>query len=182
MSALRPISLTSLADAALQKIVEAITTGEFKPRERLSEAHLARQLGISRGPLREALGRLEGVLVVRKPRIGVSIIELSPEDLGKLFAVREALEGMACRLAAQSIDDQELNQLKKLLASHEKNSKVLNVGGYFQRTQDERFSSPYHALRTERAARASSDARPLLSAAHVSLSGVGACRPRRGGI
>jgi DNA-binding GntR family transcriptional regulator len=139
MSVLRPISLTSLADVALQKIVEAITTGEFQPSERLSEAHLARQLGISRGPLREALGRLEGVLVVRKPRIGVSIIELSPEDLGKLFAIREALEGMACRLAAQVIDDKELNQLKKLLASHEKNPKILSVGGYFQRTQDSDF-------------------------------------------
>jgi DNA-binding GntR family transcriptional regulator len=139
MSVLRPISVSSLADEAFQKIVEAITTGEFQPGERLSEALLARQLGISRGPLREALGRLEGVLVVRKPRIGVSIIELSPDDLGELFAVREALEGMACRLAAESIGRKEIDLLNKVLASHEKNSKVLNAGGYYQRTQDEDF-------------------------------------------
>lgn len=139
MSALRPIALSSLADEAFHKIVEAITTGEFQPGERLSEALLARQLGISRGPLREALGRLEGVLVIRKPRIGASIIELSASDLAELFAVREALEGMACRLAAESIGRKEIDLLNKVLASHEKNSKVLNEGGYYQRTQDEDF-------------------------------------------
>lgn len=139
MTVLRPISISSLADEAFHKIVEAITTGEFHPGERLSEALLARQLGISRGPLREALGRLEGILVVRKPRIGVSIIELSPKDLAELFAVREALEGMACRLAAESIGRKEIDLLNKVLASHEKNSKVLSSGGYYQRTQDEDF-------------------------------------------
>lgn len=139
MSVLRPISISSLADEAFHKLVEAITAGEFQPGERLSEALLARQLGISRGPLREALGRLEGFLVVRKPRIGVSIIELSTGDLGELFAVREALEGMACRLAAESIGQKEVDLLKKVLASHEKNTKVLNAGGYYQRTQDDDF-------------------------------------------
>jgi len=148
MSALRPIALTSLADEAFHKIVEAITAGEFQPGERLSEAMLARQLGISRGPLREALGRLEGMLVVRKPRIGVSIIELSPKDLAELFAVREALEGMACRTAAQSITAKEVEQLHKLLASHEKNSKVLSPGGYYQRTQDDDFHR--HIMRCAR--------------------------------
>ena len=61
MSALNPIAISSLADEALGKIVQAITTGEFRPGERLSEAHLARQLGISRGPLREALGPAESL-------------------------------------------------------------------------------------------------------------------------
>lgn len=139
MSALRPITLTSLVDEAFHKIVEAIITGEFQPGERLSEALLARQLGISRGPLREALGRLEGVLVVRKPRIGVSLIELSPKDLAELFQVREALEGMACRLAAQSIGAHEIDQLNKLLASHEKNLKRVTARGYYQRTPDDDF-------------------------------------------
>jgi DNA-binding GntR family transcriptional regulator len=139
MSVISPIAISSLADEAFHKLVEAITMGEFQPGERLSEAMLARQLGISRGPLREALGRLEGFLVVRKPRIGVSIIELSARDLGELFSVREALEGMACRLAAQSIGQGEIDLLHKVLASHEKNSKVLNATGYYQRTKDEDF-------------------------------------------
>jgi DNA-binding GntR family transcriptional regulator len=139
MSALNPIAISSLADEALGKIVQAITTGEFRPGERLSEAHLARQLGISRGPLREALGRLEGRLVERTPRIGVRVIRLSRSDLEQLLAVREALEGMACRLAAERITDAELTDLTSLLAKHGKDSKVLNSRGYFQRTADDDF-------------------------------------------
>src|SRR4051794_19411623 len=102
MSSIQPIARGSLADEAFGKIVEAITAGDFKPGGRIAEAALARQLGISRGPLREALGRFEGRLVERKPHVGVKVIDLSDKDLVELFAVREALEGMACRLAAMT--------------------------------------------------------------------------------
>src|SRR5215203_2331637 len=95
MTSLLPISGTSLVNEAFGKLVEAITSGEFEPGQRILEAELARQLGISRGPLREALGRLEGRLVTRTPRIGVRVIESRPEEVSQLFLVREALEGMA---------------------------------------------------------------------------------------
>ena len=49
-----PIASTSLAREAFGKVIEAITSGEFEPGQKLSESQLARQLGISRGPLREA--------------------------------------------------------------------------------------------------------------------------------
>jgi DNA-binding GntR family transcriptional regulator len=139
MSALRPIALGSLANEAFEKIVQAITAGELKPGERLSEAYLARQLGISRGPLREALGRLEGRLVERTPRIGVSVIELSDDSLVELFTVREALEGMACRLAATNATDAELAELEALLDQHGRNEGVLSEDGYYQRTSDNDF-------------------------------------------
>ena len=137
MSALRPIAVTSLAEEALAKIVRAITDGEFQPGERLSEAELARQLGISRGPLREALGRLEGRLVVRTPRVGVSVIQISREDLIELFTIREALEGMACRLAAENVTDREIAAIEDLLEQHGRNPRVLSRRGYYQRTPDE---------------------------------------------
>jgi DNA-binding GntR family transcriptional regulator len=139
MSALKPIALGSLANEAFDKIVEAITAGEFKPGQRISEAELARQLGISRGPLREALHRLEGRLVERTPRIGVSVIQLSDKDLVELFAVREALEGMACRLAARNADNEQLDQLQSLLSKHSHDHDVLNREGYYQRTSDSDF-------------------------------------------
>ena len=82
------------------KLVQAITSGEFQPGQKLSEAQLARQLGISRGPLREALGRLDGRLVMRTPRICVRVINFSYEGLEQLFLIREALEGTAARLVA----------------------------------------------------------------------------------
>jgi|SRR6185312_317015 len=139
MASIKPIALGSLADEAFEKIVQAIAAGDFKPGGRISEASLARQLGISRGPLREALGRLEGRLVERKPRIGVKVIELSDKDLVELFAVREALEGMACRLAAMNASDEELARLKTLLSEHSKNKRILSGKGYYQRTSDNDF-------------------------------------------
>jgi len=137
---LEPITHPStIAGEALSKIIEAIVTGEFKPGERISEAEIARQLGISRGPLREALGRLENRLVTRTPRVGVSVIQLTEKDLAELFEVREALEGMACRLAAERITDDELASLKRLLDGHGADPTVLSPMGYYQRSQNEDF-------------------------------------------
>jgi DNA-binding GntR family transcriptional regulator len=139
VSVLKPISITSLVDEALAKIVSAITSGEFEPGQRISEAQLARSLGISRAPLREALGRLEGSLVAKTPRVGVRVISLSHSDLAELFVIREALECMACRLAAQHITDAEYQDLVELLNSHHHNPSVLSRSGYFQRSKDDDF-------------------------------------------
>lgn len=139
MSALFPIAGVSLANEAFTKIVEAITSGEFEPGEKLSEAELARQLGISRGPLREALGRLEGKLVMRTPRLGVSVITFSKSDLEQLFLVREALEGMAARLAAQHATVGELDRLEAMLAQHAEQPALAAGEAYVQRSTDEDF-------------------------------------------
>lgn len=130
---------STIAGEALNKIIEAIVTGEFKPGERIPEAEIARQLGISRGPLREALGRLENRLVTRTPRVGVSVIQLTEKDLFELFTVREALEGMACRSAAERITDEELKSLKGLLEEHGADPEVLSDAGYYQRSQNDDF-------------------------------------------
>lgn len=139
MSALRPIAITSLAEEAFGKLVQAITSGEFEPGQKLSEAALARQLGISRGPLREALGRLEGRLVMRTPRLGVRVIDLDREDLEQLFLVREALEGMAARLAAERMTSQELQQLRELLEHHATQPELAAGSAYHQRSRDDDF-------------------------------------------
>lgn len=139
MPSISRISLGSLSDEAFDKLLEAISEGEFRPGERLSEADLARRFGISRGPLREALGRLEGFLVERTPRIGVRVIELRDEDLKELFAVRIALESMACRLAASNATDEELEHLSDLLEEHSHDPATLNESGYFQKTSDNDF-------------------------------------------
>jgi DNA-binding GntR family transcriptional regulator len=135
-----PIQLQSLSEQAFEKLMNAIVRGEIEPGERISEAQVARQLGISRGPLREALGRLEGLkLVERKPRIGVSVIGLSEDDLDELFTVREALEGMACRLAATSLSDDEIERLRRLLAHHQESEGLRQGTGYYQGSADEDF-------------------------------------------
>jgi DNA-binding GntR family transcriptional regulator len=139
MSNMQPIVSTSLSAEAFDKVVEAITSGEFDPGQRLSEAELARNLGISRGPLREALGRLEGKLVKRTPRIGVHVISFAKEDLESLFLTREALEGMAARLAAERMTDEQLKDLRALLDTHAHQPELAAGEAYVQRSRDEDF-------------------------------------------
>lgn len=127
-------------DQAFQKIVTAISRGDFSPGEFIKEARIAKQLGISRGPLREAMNRLEGRnLVERRPRLGVQVVSLSHRDLVELFTMREALEGMACRLAASLMSDKEIDQLAKLLEQHSRSKGVRSGSGYYQGAADEDF-------------------------------------------
>lgn len=138
ISAIEPQS--SLADQAFQKVVTAICRGEFEPGEFIKEARIAKLLGISRGPLREAMNRLEGRnLVERKPRLGVQVISLSLTDLNELFIVREALEGMACRQAASAMSDEALDKLSALLEEHGRTEDLRTGAGYYQGASDEDF-------------------------------------------
>src|SRR5258708_4487961 len=95
-----PLAAESLSDKVFERLMEAIEKGELPFGSRIREASLARELGISRGPLREALRRLEGrKLVKHTPNLGVRVCDLSKSDIIEVFEMREALEGTACRLA-----------------------------------------------------------------------------------
>lgn len=139
MSLAQPITSQTLADRAFEKLVGAIVSGELAPGARISEVMVAQRLGISRGPLREALGRLEGRLVARTPHVGVRVIGLSRLDLLDLFVMREALEGMACRLAATAMTDQELDDLERLLDRHRQRDGLRRGTGYYQHGADDDF-------------------------------------------
>ena len=85
-------------------LVEAIVNGELAPGSKISEPELAKRFEVSRGPLREAIMRVEGLgLIERIPHVGARVITFSADKLLELYAVREALEGMAARLAARHI-------------------------------------------------------------------------------
>ena len=127
----------SLVDAVTERLEAAIVSGELSPGSRLSEQRLAISFGVSRGPLREAIRRLEGRQLLRRTtNIGVHVTELSRDDLAELMTVREALEGMACRLAAEAITDRQLDELDALLAQHGQARDVQTGTGYAQRTPD----------------------------------------------
>src|ERR1700751_4477893 len=101
------VSAQSLVDVLAERIEAAIVSGDLQPGSKLSEQALAAQLGVSRGPLREAIRRLEGrKLLQRTPNIGVRVAGLSPSDLFEVLQIREALEGMACALAAKNMSDE----------------------------------------------------------------------------
>ena len=93
----------SLAQEAYVSLRDAIISGELEPEEPLSEVALAERLGISRTPVREALARLATDGLVRtSPGLGSRVAGISLTDINDLFQVREALEVLAARLAAQN--------------------------------------------------------------------------------
>lgn len=141
MTTILPIGRqSSLVDQAFDQLVEAISRGDFEPGQSVKEAQLAKQLGISRGPLREAMNRLEARnLVERRPRFGVQVVRLTQTDLAELFTMREALEGMACRLAATAMSEQELAALVALLEAHGRSKGVRTGSDYYQGSADEDF-------------------------------------------
>lgn len=127
----------TLADRVCQQIITAIVRGEIPTGTKISEPELARTYGISRGPLREAMGRLESLrLIERKPNIGARVVELSVKELLEIYRVREALEGMACRLAASNMPQSEIDSLRTLLDQHQGNIEEQEGRAYFQKEGD----------------------------------------------
>lgn len=135
-----PLVPSNLATLAFERLERAIMQGDLQPGERLSETGLARRFGISRGPLREAIGQLEGrKLVQRVTNQGARVVSLSNAELIDLLAIRESLEGMACRLAATRMPDAELAALGNMLAAHANDEAVISGRGYFQGAGDRDF-------------------------------------------
>jgi len=127
----------TLADQVFSRIRRQIVEGEIAPGAKISEPELARTLGISRGPLREAIGRLEaGGLLVRRANVGARVVELSLEQLLEIFLIREALEGLAARLAAERMPQEEIEELRRLLAQHQAQVEQEAGRAYFQKEGD----------------------------------------------
>ncbi len=92
----------TMAEAALARLREAIVLGELAPGAPLPLAELARALGMSSSPVREAVGRLEALgLVERVPHRLARVVAVDFEELRELFAIRLTLESLAVRRAAQ---------------------------------------------------------------------------------
>ncbi len=95
--------LPTLRERVATLLREAIVTGVLAPATRLSEPSLARQLRVSRGPIREAIRELAAEGLVRiEPRIGTFVAQMSGREIDEVFAVKGVLEGLAARLAAES--------------------------------------------------------------------------------
>src|SRR5437870_10914880 len=100
--------------AATELIREAIIDGRVEPGRRLKEEELARELGISRTPVREALLILQAEgLVVGTPNRGAIVRAHDSDDLRDLYDLRALLEGHGARLAAARISDEEVERLRE---------------------------------------------------------------------
>jgi len=105
----------SRADFVYDSLRDAIWEGRFARNERIREEEIARVLGVSRTPVREALQRLQqrGLLVIGPGR-GLMVAELNKQQVLELYAMREILEGSAARFAARHADEAEIEILYKL--------------------------------------------------------------------
>jgi DNA-binding GntR family transcriptional regulator len=114
------VTASSLVEQVIERIEAAIFSGELKVGVKFSEQALAAGMGTSRGPLREALRQLEGRgLVERIPNIGVCVAPHLGKSIEEVLVIREALESLACRLAASRISEADLKKLRTLLLKHE---------------------------------------------------------------
>lgn len=109
------VTPSSMVDQVVDRLETAILNGELASGGRLSEQAIAAKMGISRGPLREALRRLEGRgLIERIPHIGARVTALLSEKLEEILVIREELEPLACRLAATRITDEEFATIEAI--------------------------------------------------------------------
>lgn len=102
------------AEKALKIIWQAIISGELRPNQRLIEADIARNLGMSRTPVRDALRRLEIQGYLSKlPHGGLIITDPRSNQLQNMYEVREALETAAIRLACQRGTEEQIERAAK---------------------------------------------------------------------
>lgn len=105
-----------LAEGILAKLLERIHKGQLGPGDPINEAVIAQEFSVSRGPVREAVRRLQGLqLVTREPYLKARVVTLTREGVQELFEMRMALEGLACRLAAERMTEDEILELEKEL-------------------------------------------------------------------
>ncbi|MFA5663201.1 GntR family transcriptional regulator [Castellaniella sp.] len=109
-----------LGERAYRHIRNAIQSGDLSPGDRLREVDLAKLIGLSRTPIREALARLESEgLVTHDPIRGIMVAELDYSMITELYYMREVLEGTAARLAAQHASNVEISILEDLCHEYE---------------------------------------------------------------
>ncbi len=110
-----------LGESLFRQILEIIYAGELPPGSEVNEAALAERFGVSRGPVREAVRRLQGIgLVSREPYFRARVAQLDVAGVTELFQMREALEGMAARLAAERMSRDAIAALAADLESAHK--------------------------------------------------------------
>ena len=106
----------TLSQRVYEHLRDEILADHLLPGTELSEVALSKELAISRGPIREAMGRLaaEGLITMR-PRRRAEVRSLTPQELIDAYQVREALEVMAVRLLIPRVTEADLARLEELI-------------------------------------------------------------------
>jgi DNA-binding GntR family transcriptional regulator len=123
----------SVRERAYEFLKSSVLSGHFNPGERLTEEHLAKKLGVSRTPVREALHKLESEGLIKPLETRGFIVSAdSKEELEELFDIRTSLEGYALRLISQIISEETLKRMDKLILKAEHALKQRNIEEIFK--------------------------------------------------
>jgi DNA-binding GntR family transcriptional regulator len=111
-----PLGYRTIAEQIAGRLRDAIAGGTIRPAARLLEAPLARQMGTSRAPVREAIALLEREgLVVKEPNRGARVVNVTAETVREVATLRGVLEGFAASLAVDRLRPEDLAALAKIL-------------------------------------------------------------------
>ncbi|MDO5491162.1 MAG: GntR family transcriptional regulator [Bacillota bacterium] len=110
-----------LREMVYEELKMQILTGGIVPGTRMMEVDLAKEMGVSRTPIREAIRKLEKEgLVTIEPRRGAYASMISTEDMVEILEVRQDLEGLAAYLAAARMTDKQMKELKDIAEKYNK--------------------------------------------------------------
>jgi DNA-binding GntR family transcriptional regulator len=149
MTVRTPAESIPVRERAYEHLKASILSGRFNPGERLAEEHLAKELGISRTPIREALHKLESEGLI-KPLASRGFVasQDSKDDIEELFEIRAVLEGYALRLICGRITDTVLAQLEETVEKGEEALRRHGLDEIFQ--WNTRFHDTLHDLITDK--------------------------------
>jgi DNA-binding GntR family transcriptional regulator len=117
MSREGPIERSVLGDQIKDRLLQEIMAGRYAPGERIVETRVARELGTSQAPVREALRDLEALGVVEINAFkGARVRHPSTSELLEAYAIRAELESLAARLAMPRMTDADFDELQGCLA------------------------------------------------------------------
>ena len=109
----------SLADQVFEHLEKDILSGRYQRGTVLTESKLSAELGVSRTPIREALRRLEQEHIIEETAKGCVVIGITEDDLQDIFIIREKLEGMVARIAAEKCTEEQISELREVLELQE---------------------------------------------------------------
>jgi len=112
----KTVDSTNLRDQTYDIIKNMIILREIEPGKKINEEHIAKEIQVSRTPIREALCRLENEGIVKIiPRRGAFVSDLTETNVKEILLIREVLEGLAVRLAVENMDEEMFEKLRKAL-------------------------------------------------------------------
>lgn len=114
------LSNNSLSEQVFKALQDEILNGTLAPGDALIELRICDSLGVSRTPVREAIGKLELEGLVRTiPNKGAVVIGITDKDIGDIYTIRMYIEGLAAKWSAQHITPEQLEQLRNIIELQE---------------------------------------------------------------